>query len=185
VIKSLKPTKTDTINITEFIDTQLIEPIYFEHHYFAVPADAHKAYALFQRALKETNKAAIGQFVMRDKEYACAVQSYQTGLLLSTLNYAYEIRSIDTIAELAHKQPAIQAQELKLAKQFIAELTNKQFDISAFKDTFAQELKKLIKKKAKGNLVAVKKEETKKVSKKIEPTLITALRESLENARIH
>src|SRR5437868_5794495 len=40
LIKTLKPTKTDTINITEFVDAALIEPIYFDHHYFAAPAGA-------------------------------------------------------------------------------------------------------------------------------------------------
>lgn len=181
-VKKLRPEKTSTITIVEFVNVADIAPIYFEHHYYIAPdKQAQKAYALLSQALKVMGKAAIGQFVMRDKQYVCSLQNYDRGILLSTLHYAYEIRSMDRLGQLAFKQPKINAAELKLAKQLINTLTKKKFDISEFKDTFAQELKALIKKHKKGKVVEVKKKKTKKV--KIAPSLIHALQESLVTAR--
>lgn len=180
VIKKLKPEKTDTIDIVEFVNLSDIAPVYYQKHYYAAPgAHGQKAYALLQQSLKAIGKAAIGTFVMRDKKYVCALQCYDAGILISTLHYAYEIRDMRKIGQLSFKLPKINAAELKLAKQLISSLEKKEFDISQFKDTFAQDLKTLIKKKSQGKSVKI----TRKVKTgKTAPTLIKQLQESLESA---
>lgn len=183
-IKSLKPESTSTIDIIEFVDSALIMPIYYDQHYYLAPVDAQKAkaYLLLSEALKSMKKAAIGSFVMHEKEHVCALQSYEKGLLLSTLNYDYEIRSIDKVAQLNSKKTVkLTAGELKLAKELINKLTSKKFDISEFKDTFAEQLLKLIKQHKKGKVAIPKKKA--KVERKRSASLEDMLRESLHEAR--
>lgn len=178
-LHELKPTKTDRIEIKEFIELDQIKFIYLEHHYYMGPEKlGEKAYFLFKKALEETSKVAIGQFVMRDKEYICAITPYGDGLLLTTLNYSYEIRDITTIAEL-RVQPKIDKAELQLAEKLIAQLTKKKFNLSTYKDTFAEELAKAIKKGKKEKVVSDKVGKSKKVKKEKKSDLVGMLKKSL------
>jgi DNA end-binding protein Ku len=184
-LKELKPKRTESIDIIEAIDLSAIDPIYYEHHYYVVPSKSKpmlKAYALFSKALEQLNKIAVGTFVMKDKEYVCAIRPYKNILLLSTLNYAYEIREIPAAAHV--KAPALTKIELGLAVGLIKKLYKESFDIHKFKDTFAENLTKYLKAKAKGTKVVEKNKRVVKVKDDI--SLLHALHDSLEQPeRIH
>lgn len=179
-LKTLRPHKTDTIAITEFVDNSAIEPIYYDNHYYVTSSakikTSHKAFTLLSYALKDLNKVAIGTFVMRDKQYVCAIAPHHSGLLLSTLNYGYEIRTAPTVEQVK----TIDKNELKLAEELIKKLSKKKFDINQFKDAFAQELKKEIQKAKKGTKIKEAPTKKKRVAKE-KPTesLIASLRASL------
>jgi DNA end-binding protein Ku len=181
-LRALKPEKTDTVNIIAFVDAYRVDPVYFDAHYYAAPGQAQQAYTLFSHALGASDKVAIGQFVMRDRSHLCMIQNYHTGLLLTTLHYAYEVRPVDKIAEFNKKEAPVTSAELKLAQQLIAQLTKKSFDITIYKDTFAQELKEAIKKKSGGKIVSIAQEQKKESSRRVkkEPSaLMDVLRASL------
>lgn len=183
-LRALKPSKTDTIDVVQFVDSASIDTIYYEHHYYVVPAATHtQAYFLFVAALKNLNKAGIGRFVMRDKEYACALQPYGQGMLLTTLNYAYEIKKLETFIKL--RPPQLPAKQLQLAQELIQKLSAP-FDIKQFKDTFATKLKAKIKK---GAPTKIEKKPKKKIEEKPIPSLMSSLQSSLRSyerhARVH
>ena len=174
-LEKLKPEKSDYIDIVEFVDANAIDPIYFDKHYFVAPEkQKEKAYFLFREVLQATAKIAVGRMVMREKEYVIAIESYKKGMLLTTLNYAYEIRDINKIEELK-TAPKLTAEQLNLAKELINKLYEEEFDINKFKDTFAEQLKEVIKKMAKGRKIKIKK--AKKLKKQ---PLMKALKASLE-----
>jgi DNA end-binding protein Ku len=175
-IKKLKPEKTDTIDVVEFVETAAVSPLYYDQHYYVAPhKKSDKAFFLLAAALDRAKQAAIGRFVMRDKEYVCLLQPYKNALLLSTLNYEYEIKHIEQIDEL--KLPAkINEQELKLAELLMHKLYKKKFDISEFKDTFATRLAQAIKLKEKGKIIELPE---KKPAVAPEASLMDALKESL------
>ncbi|MDR3646395.1 MAG: Ku protein [Candidatus Babeliales bacterium] len=179
-LDKLKPQKTDYINIIEFIDSKALEPIYFDQHYYIAPAKVtDKAFFLFAKILEKLDKIAIGQFVMRDKEYVCAIQSFRNSLLLTTLHYEYEVKQVLKIEELQVFKTL--PEELKLAGQLVQKLSVKKFDMSKFKDSFEQELVKKIKQFAKGVHIAT----TSKVAtpKVVEHSLVGALQASLKNKK--
>lgn len=143
-LKALKPERMDEIVIQEFVPLDTIDIIYFEHHYYLAPAkEGQSSYGLFRTALTDTKKAAIATLVMRDKEYVCAISPYENGLLLTTLNYGYEIVPSKEIFQSKAKKPS--TTELKLAKQLITQNSVKIFNISPFKDSFIEKLKRAIK----------------------------------------
>ncbi len=155
-LKSLKPTKTDTIDIVEFVDKGIVSPLYYDAHYYVVPQkSSDKAYALFCAALAKFKKGAIGQFVMRDKDSVCLIEPYEDALLLSTLNYAYEVVPLKQLKEEVSVK--ITAKELELAQLLMERLYQKEFNIQDFKDTFAARLEKAIKLKKEGKIVEVEK----------------------------
>jgi DNA end-binding protein Ku len=182
-LSELRPQTTDTISVVEFVATSAIEPIYLEHHFYLGPEKSgEKSFYLFKKALQDSRKVAIGTFVMRDKEYACMINPYGEVMMLSTLNYSYEIRDVKEVPNIGPSKKLSNA-EIALAKQLIDKLTVKKFNLAQFKDTFAEQLKAVLKKSKKEQIFAKKKKTKEKPlivgQKKKETSLATALRASL------
>src|SRR5690349_10493242 len=64
-----------TIDITDFVPYEQIDPIFFAHTYFVGPQEgAEKVYSLLVRAMEDSELAAIAKFVMRDRQDLGAVR---------------------------------------------------------------------------------------------------------------
>lgn len=185
-LKSLRPEKTETIDIIEFVDPTLIDVLYYDAHYYMAPEKKNeKAYGLFLEALKKAEKVAVATFVMKDKEYICIINPYQNILLLSTIHYTYEIRPVQGV-EAAVGKPSFTAKELTLALQLIKQGTKKKFDISHMQDIFVERVMKAVKegKGTKKKVPATAPRPTKPRTAHDE-TLLTKLTSSLKKAPVH
>lgn len=173
-LSSIKPEKTDRIEIVEFIDVNEIQPLFYDKFYFCAPSrKTERSYFLFRKVLEDSNKVAVGQFVMREREYVAAIQPHGPGLLLSTLNYSYEIRDINDIESLA-EPPELQKQELELARKLVDQLTEDEFKLTEFRDEFAERLQEMMERKEKITV-----EEGEEVTAFDEESLMEALQASL------
>src|SRR5947209_19836999 len=85
-LAALEPRKTRTIEIEQFVDLDDVDPIYFDHPYFLVPASeddgALRAYRLLVEVMDKTDRAALGRFVLRAKEYLAIVRAREPALTL-------------------------------------------------------------------------------------------------------
>src|SRR5918999_3857230 len=129
-IDNIKLKTTNTIEIKEFIDSEDFDPIFIEKNYYIGPETGtkknksngksssllNKAYSLFVKILHETNKVAIGEVILRDKEHLVALRAYQRGLVMHQLKYLDEIKPMDDIGKL-DSSPKIDANELSLGKK--------------------------------------------------------------------
>jgi DNA end-binding protein Ku len=176
-LEAATPEQTRRIDIEEFVDLAEIDPIYYESTYYVAPrkeGGADKAYALLRDAMTRTDKVAIGRFVLRTKQYLVAIRARDDMLLLETMYFADEVRNpkdIDTPAKLRGN-----TKELKIAEQLIDSLTV-EFDPKRYKDTYRAEILELIKRKAKGETIAVEEPEEPKAEV---VDLVEALRASLD-----
>jgi|ERR1700733_1546403 len=178
-LKELKPKTSDMLTIVEFVPANQIEQVYLKNHFYVAPdKTGEKAFFLFKKALEQTKKVAVGSFIMRDKQHICIITPYEDIMLLTTLNYAYEIRDSAEI-HMGKIDQKLNPQELKLALQLMDQLSVKKFNLGQFKDTFAHNLQTAIKKGKRAGRAAQK--ETKPVAtrKKKETALLTNLRSSL------
>jgi DNA end-binding protein Ku len=174
-LEKIKIPSTKTIEIKAFTNEQ-IDPIYFDKSYYAVPdKNGERAYSLLFQALALENKAGIGKFTFKDKEHVVVLRAYKKLILVQTLHYAEEIISIDNLAEV-EKLPKPDKKELELAQMLINKLSREEFDLSSFKDEYAEALKKLIEAKATGKSYEIKAEKETKKAK----SLIESLTESLK-----
>lgn len=172
-LESIRPEKTKFIEIKQFVDKSQVDPIYYDKYYYCVPQhEKDKAYFLFREILSLTGKVAIATIIMKEKEHVCMISTYKNGLLLTTLVYAYEIRDINQL--IGEAKPKLTVQEKNLAMKLIRQMES-DFHISAFKDTFAEELKNLIKMKMEGKEIKAKPIEKRKVK-----TLLDALKASVK-----
>ena len=108
-LEELTPEATHTIDIEDFVELEQIDPIYYEHTYFLAPdTGGDKAYTLLLKAMKDSQKVAIGRVVIRTKEYLAAIRPYERALALETMYFPDEIVSVDDIRGLPKQQrPAV------------------------------------------------------------------------------
>ncbi|MFT4153308.1 Ku protein [Parafilimonas sp.] len=141
------PEKTKTIDITEFVKLDEVPAIYYDAAYYIEPEkNGGKAYILLRDSLIKARKAAIGSFVLRNKENLCLISASEKILVLHKLRYAHEVRSTEDVKV---PQSKVSAAEINMAIKLIDQLSGK-FDITDFKDSYTETLLKFINAKAKG-----------------------------------
>jgi DNA end-binding protein Ku len=151
--KKASPEKTKIIEIAEFVDEDKIDSMYFETPYYLEPQKAGvKAYGLLRDALEKTGKTGLAAFVLRTKESLGLIKPIDNMLVLQKIRYEQEIRKPEGLEiPSSESKPA----ELKMAIALIEQLSSTKFDISKYKDTYSEELMKLIEAKAKGKKIEV------------------------------
>lgn len=106
-LESLAPEKSREIDLRRFVKLADIDPMYFERGYFLVPDEgATKAYRLLARAMEEEGRAGIASFVMRGKEYLCAIVAEDGILRAVTLRFHDELRSPAYVGLPEHDAPS-------------------------------------------------------------------------------
>lgn len=151
-LSSLDPSANRSIDIEEFVDLVDIDPLFYDSAYYVAPDKATlKPYALLTQAMEESGKVGIARFVMRSKQYLCAIRPKDGALVLSTMVYADEVNDSTEIAEIDDLQGVeVTKKELDMARQLIASLAA-DFDASQFEDTYRNQVLDLIERKAAGN----------------------------------
>jgi DNA end-binding protein Ku len=168
-LNELKPEADDLVEIHEFVNKSEIDPLYINKHYFVGPIEgAERSYLLLKQILGSSDRVAIATFVMREKKYICMIEEYKKGFLLSILNWADEIRSIENVPNIDYEVPQLKDKEVELGEQLVDKLTTKSFDLSKYEDTFSENLKEAIKAKAKGEMLSFKKEKVSETKDLIE-----------------
>jgi DNA end-binding protein Ku len=180
-LDALAPERTSTIEIDGFVDLADVDPIYFDHPYLLVPAADNdgslRAYRLLLEVMGRTDRAALGRFVMRTKEYRAIVRARDGALSLTTTRMHDEVRTLDGVDTGAKgKAPK---KQLDAALSLIEAMTV-EWDPTTYEDHYRERLRKVVEAKRKGRTV--------KVPERLDepspvPDLMAALRESLEAAR--
>jgi len=146
--ESASPEKSKYIDIFQFVKEEEIDSIYFEKPYYVEPdKTGSRPYALLREALKKAGMAGVGSFVLRNKEHLAVIKVYDNVIVLNMIRYLQEIRDYKElkIPDASEAKPT----ELKMALELIKQMTEP-FDISQYKDTYTEQLMKLIKARAKG-----------------------------------
>ncbi|MCA1826049.1 MAG: Ku protein [Myxococcales bacterium] len=147
-LESFNPRATKAIEIEDFVDLEQIDPIYYETTYYLVPdKGASKPYALLVEAMRKTGKVGVARFVLRTKQYLCAVRPLGKALAVSTMLYADEVVSQDELDGLPDSKPG--ERELKMAEQLIGSL-EADFDVKKYKDDYREQVLALLERKAEG-----------------------------------
>jgi DNA end-binding protein Ku len=149
-IEGVKLESKKTLELTQFVEAEDIDEIYFEKPYYVVPADdlAEEAFIVLREALRRTGKVGLGQLAMRGREYVVSIKACGRGLVMETLRYADEVnKAASYFRDIADSDP--DEDLLDLATTLIDKKTGK-FDASDFHDRYVEALKELIERKKKG-----------------------------------
>jgi DNA end-binding protein Ku len=180
-LDALDPEKTRTVEIEDFVDLADIDPIYYDHPYYLVPAKgAEKAYGLLLGAMQEAGKVAIARVVLRSKEQLVAIRPAGELLMMETMIFHDEVVPPEQLDELPDaKDLKASERELKMAQQLIDSLST-DFEPDRYRDEYREKVLELVERKAQGEEIAVQAEapEPAKV-----PDLMAALEASLAAVR--
>ena len=172
------PEKSKSIDIIQFVKEEEIDTILFEKPYYIVPdKNSGKSYRLLIKALEETGSVGIAEFMLRNRMHVCAIKPYNDLLLLNQMRYQDEIKEMPKVEV---KNERVSPKEVQLAVKLVEHLTEK-FDPSAFKDTYINELKKIIKAKAAGKHIRIATEPRKHTA--AVKDLMEVLKQSLESGK--
>ncbi|MFS8083763.1 MAG: Ku protein [Ginsengibacter sp.] len=145
--------KTKTIEISDFVKEDEISSLYYETPYYLEPdKSGTRPYKLLLEALKKTKKVGVSTFVMRNKEALAILRPDGDVIVLNKIRFQQEIRDPKELTLTTNTE--VKPAEMKMAITLIDQLTGK-FDISKYKDTYNDELLKLIKAKASGKKIKV------------------------------
>jgi len=177
-----KPEATKTVDISDFVALDEIDPIYYENTYYLAPDGkaAAKPYNLLLEAMEKQNKAAVGKVVIRTKQYLAAIRPLDGVLALSTMRFADEVVSTSEVKNGASgKDGSVSKREVDMASQIIDSLTS-EWDPSRYHDTYREQVLALLKKKAEGKEIVVEEPEEEQGQVL---DLMAALEASLEEAK--
>src|SRR2546428_209685 len=170
---------TQTFEIRDFVTATAIDDFYFTQPYYVVPASAGaaKPYALLRDALEKSGRVGVGTIVLRQREHLAALEPAGEALVLTTMRWAYEIRSPSGLG-LPSPTTTRDRRELELALRLIDTLAG-DWDPKRYKDTYREVLLVVIQRKAAGKEIrAPKAERPPKVR-----SLMSALEASLRERR--
>lgn len=141
---------TQTYAIRDFVPARSIDDLYFNHPYYLAPAGraAVKPYALLRDALEKSGRVGVGTIVLRQREHLAALEPAGEALVLTTMRWAYEIRSPERLGLPGHDAGRAK-REMDLALRLIDSLA-REFDARRYKDTYREVLLKVIEAKVKG-----------------------------------
>jgi DNA end-binding protein Ku len=168
------PLKTvRAIEIEMFVDArregQGIE--FVKQAYYLEPDPiGRKAFELLRQVLAEAGKTAICKIVLKDREQLAALNPYTKTMLLTTLHWPDEVRSLEEL-NIPDEPIEVKPAERAMAEQLIASMTG-DFSADAYRDDYRQALMAVIEAKVGG--------EAPVPAQRVEPTRIGDLMAALE-----
>ena len=152
-LKALEEAGTHMAEITEFVPLESVDPVYFDKAYYLAPdKGGAKPYALLARALRESERCALGRWAARGKQYIVMIRAVDEGLVMQQLLYAEEVRSIE---EIEIPPTEVKDAELKLAKQLIDAQTSEAFDPKQYKDDVRARVEAAVQRKVEGQEITM------------------------------
>lgn len=114
--KALEPKRSQSIEITSFVDYEEIDPIYFDRPYYILPRKGGlKSYQMPRRVMHKTGKAGIARLVLHSREHLVTVKAGDRLLELITLHWYDQVRDWNDIAPHGRKARASAVEAMKAA----------------------------------------------------------------------
>jgi DNA end-binding protein Ku len=146
---------TQTIEIQDFVPASQIDPMYFDTPYYLEPTGkgADKSFALLRDALAKADRIGIGTLVLRQREHLVGVEATGPALVCTTLRYAHEIRSPESL-DLPKTGTGWDKREMDLALKLVDTLAA-DWEPEKYKDTYTDVLRQAIEAKVEGKEIAL------------------------------
>lgn len=133
---------TQTVDILGFVAADDIAPMYFDTPYYLEPGRrGEKGYALLRETLHRSGRVGLALVVIRTRQHLAALMPVGNALVLDTLRFADEIRSVDELnlpdADLA--AVGVSTREIAMAEQLVDSMTE-DWAPEAYRDTYRDDL---------------------------------------------
>jgi DNA end-binding protein Ku len=175
-IKALEEVGSHSVDISEFVPIESIDPVYFDKTYYLAPdKGAAKPYGLLVEALRQSKRCGVGHWAAHGKGYIVILRPIGEVLAMQQLHFAADVKSA---AEIDVPKSEVKPAELKLAQLLIDQQTQPKYDAQAYKDEVRGRIEAAVQKKVEGQEISVAEVAPAGEGKVID--LMEALRASLE-----
>jgi DNA end-binding protein Ku len=182
--ESLAPERSQSIEINSFIDMAEVDPVLYDRPYYLVPKKGgEKAYSLLLKTLRETEKAGVAKFVLRNREHLVTVWAEKNLLCLMMMHFPEEIRDPGEVKPEANKKT-------KEVNSMVSVIEKNQgsYNPEKYSDTYREQAAAFLEEKIKSR-GTVTSEEAEEEGEEIEQEaeassdLVAALERSLEESK--
>lgn len=182
-IAAAVPDSDKVLKVDHFITCSQIETTYFDKPYYLLPANdvGEEAFVLIREALRKKKAAAIAYTVLFRRLRPVLIRAHRKGLIATTLNFDYEVRS----SKQAFKDiPKLKiADEMLELAQHILKTKAGEFDPTKFEDRYEDALAELVKAKIEGRkIIPFKRPETTKPNDLLEALRLSAAGKEAKSA---
>src|SRR6266550_1814666 len=147
-LKALEEKATSTIDVVEFVPLSEVDRVYLDKVYYLGPdKGGDRAYRLLAQALKQSGKAALGQYAARGQQHLVLLRPLNGVLVMEQLHYADEVRPT---SEVPIPDGDVKDAELKLALMLIDQTATEKFEPKKYKDTVRDRVMETIQRKVDG-----------------------------------
>jgi DNA end-binding protein Ku len=171
-IAAAVPHSDKILHIESFVGCGDVDEIYFDRPYYLAPAqgEATEGYVLLRAGMRKAKVAAIARTVLFRRVRTVLIRPHRNGLIATTLNFDYEVRSA---REAFGKRASSKAKrELLDLAQNIIKTKKGRFDPAKFDDRYDKALANLVKAKLGGHAI--------EAPPPVEPTKSADLLEALQ-----
>ncbi|HSK18661.1 MAG TPA: Ku protein [Longimicrobiales bacterium] len=173
-LAELEPEGSRDIEITRFVDPEVITHQWYDRPYFLGPDDSASEYFALAEALRKQKKEGVARWVMRKKEYVGALRLENDHLMLMTLRHAGEVVPASVLKAPGGR--ALDKREIQMAKQLVEALEG-DLDLAAYHDEYRERVLELVEAKAEGKVLKFPKAPKKKAA---DESLAAMLEQSLK-----
>jgi DNA end-binding protein Ku len=152
-LKAFEEQATQTIEVTEFVPMDKVDPVYYDKPYYLGPdKGGAKPYRLLTEVMKETGRVALAKYAARGKQYLVMLRPSGDGLVMQQLLYADEVRSF---SEVPLDTAEVKDGELKLARLLVEESSSDTFRPEAYEDEVRKRVQEALDRKVQGGQFSV------------------------------
>jgi DNA end-binding protein Ku len=152
-LKAIEEKATQSIDITEFVPKETIDPIYFDKPYYLGPdKGGDRAYKLLAKTMETTGRWALAKYAARGKGYLVLVRPVPGGLAMQQLHYADEIRPF---SDVGHVEGDVKDAELALAIQLTDQVSSPTFRPETYEDDVRKRVQEMIDRKVAGQEISL------------------------------
>jgi len=174
-LDAIRIESSQVLDLKTFVEREEVDPLYWDAPYFIYPRkEGVEAYRVIAKAMAEEKRVAIGRIVIARREHPVMVEPFRSGLLMTTLRAANEVREPEYDAK-----GKAETRMVSLAKDIISKLRGS-WQPKTFRDEYQDALRALVKAKQKGKEPKAPDTETPK-SNVVD--LMNVLRRSLEGGK--
>jgi DNA end-binding protein Ku len=147
-LKAFEQEATQTIEVTEFVPIDKVDPVYYDKPYYLGPdKGGAKPYHLLAEVMKETGRVALAKYAARGKQYLVMLRPSGEGLVMQQLLYADEVRPF---SEVPLDDADVKEAELKLARMLVQESSSNAFKPEEYEDDVKKRIQEALDRKVKG-----------------------------------
>jgi len=144
-LDAIRIESSQVLDLKTFVEREEVDPLYWDAPYFIYPRkEGVEAYRVIAKAMAEEKRVAIGRIVIARREHPVMVEPFRSGLLMTTLRAANEVREPEYDAK-----GKTETRMVSLAKDIISKLRGS-WQPKTFRDEYQDALRALVKAKQKG-----------------------------------